>query len=103
MNDTSHGLIGFESSAVDRLDRSGGSVAESAGRRPGRRRLVGFAALGLGSIERPMERPPNKITGANSRPAWPFEAQGLRRRALVVGRHGRYHGGAAVAQFCRSA
>jgi len=44
---------------------------------------------------------PNKVTGANSRPASQFESQGLRRRALVVERHRRYHGGAAVAQFCR--
>jgi hypothetical protein len=44
---------------------------------------------------------PNKITGANSRPAPPFESRGLRRRALMIERHGRYHGGAAVAQFCR--
>ena len=45
----------------------------------------------------------NKITGPNSRPALQFESQGLRRRTPVVERHGRYHGGAAVAQFCRSA
>jgi hypothetical protein len=44
---------------------------------------------------------PNKITGANSRPASQFDSRGLRRRALVVGSHGRYHGGAAVAQFRR--
>ena len=43
----------------------------------------------------------NKVTGANSRPASQFESRGLRRRALVVEGHGRYHGGAAVAQFCR--
>ena len=43
----------------------------------------------------------NKITGANSRPASQFESRGLRRRALVVERHERYHGGAAVAQFGR--
>jgi hypothetical protein len=43
----------------------------------------------------------HQITGANSRPASPFESRGLRRRALVVGHHGRYHGGAAVAQFWR--
>jgi hypothetical protein len=42
---------------------------------------------------------PNKVTGANSRPASQFESRGLRRRALVVESHGRYHGGAAVAQF----
>jgi hypothetical protein len=48
-----------------------------------------------------MAVPPNKITGANSRPDSQFESRGLRRRALVVGSHGRYHGGAAVAQFCR--
>jgi hypothetical protein len=46
---------------------------------------------------------PNKITGADSRPASPFERRGLRRRALVVESQGRYHGGAAVAQFGRSA
>jgi hypothetical protein len=34
-------------------------------------------------------RLPNKVTGANSRPALQFES------------HGRYHGGAAVAQFYR--
>ena len=45
----------------------------------------------------------NKVTGANSRPASQFESRGLRRRALVFERHGRYHGGAAVAQFDRSA
>ena len=41
----------------------------------------------------------NKITGANSRPASQFERRGLRQRVLVVERHARYHGGAAVAQF----
>ena len=46
---------------------------------------------------------PNKVTGANSRPASQFEGRGLRRHALVVERRGRYHGGAAVAQFVRSA
>jgi len=45
--------------------------------------------------------PANKITGANSRPASEFESPRLRRCALVVEGHGRYHGGAAVAQFCR--
>jgi hypothetical protein len=45
---------------------------------------------------------PNKITGANSHPASQFESRGLRQRARVVERHARYHGGAAVAQFCRS-
>jgi hypothetical protein len=44
---------------------------------------------------------PNKITGANSRPASQFESHGFRRCALVVESRGRYHGGAAVAQFCR--
>jgi hypothetical protein len=48
-----------------------------------------------------MKKPPNKITGANSHPASQFESRGLRRRALVVESHGRYHGGAAVAQFWR--
>jgi hypothetical protein len=43
----------------------------------------------------------NKITGANSRPASQFESRGLRRWALVGESHGRYHGGAAVAQFGR--
>ena len=46
---------------------------------------------------------PNKITGANSRPASQFQSRGLQRRALVVGSRGRYHGGAAVADLCRSA
>lgn len=50
-----------------------------------------------------MDTAPNKLTGANSRPALQFERRGLRRCALVVERHGRYHGGAAVAQFGRSA
>lgn len=45
----------------------------------------------------------NQVTGANSRPASQFESRGLRRRALIVGSDGRSHGGAAVAQFCRSA
>jgi hypothetical protein len=44
---------------------------------------------------------PNKITGANSRPASQFEGRELRRCAPVVESHGRYHGGAAFAQFCR--
>jgi hypothetical protein len=44
----------------------------------------------------------NKVTGAKSRPAAPFGSRGLRRRALLFERRGRYHGGAAVAQFCRS-
>jgi len=52
-------------------------------------------------IATPIERRPNKITGANSRPASQFESRGLRRLALVVESHRRYHGGAAVAQFCR--
>jgi hypothetical protein len=43
---------------------------------------------------------PKQITGANSRPASQFESRRLRRRVLVVGSRGRYHGGAAVAQFC---
>jgi hypothetical protein len=43
----------------------------------------------------------HKVTAANSRPASQFESRGLRRRALVVESHGHYHGGAAVAQFCR--
>ena len=46
---------------------------------------------------------PNKVTGANSRPASQFERQGLRQRLLDCGSHGRHHRGAAVAQFCRSA
>jgi hypothetical protein len=45
---------------------------------------------------------PKKITGANSRPALQSESQELRRRAPVVGSLRCYHGGAAVAQFCRS-
>jgi hypothetical protein len=48
-------------------------------------------------------RSPNKITGANSRPASQFESHGLRRRALVVESRGRYRDGAAVAQLGRSA
>jgi hypothetical protein len=44
----------------------------------------------------------NKITGANSRPASQFESRGLRRCAPVGESRGRYHGGAAVAQFWRS-
>ena len=44
-----------------------------------------------------------KITGANSRPALQFESRWLRRRAPVVESQRRYHGGAAVAQFCGSA
>ena len=44
------------------------------------------------------DRAPNKLTGANSRPASQFERRGLRRRALVVERHGHYDGGAAVAR-----
>lgn len=44
---------------------------------------------------------PNQVTGANSRPASPFERRRLRRRTLVVESHGRYDGGAAVAQFVR--
>lgn len=44
---------------------------------------------------------PNKLTGANSRPASQFAGRRLRRCALVVESHGRHHGGAAVAQFCR--
>jgi len=64
------------------------------------------AALDLGrrgieQIVSEMIRTPNKVTGANSRPALQFESRGLRRHALVVESHGRYHGGAAVAQFCR--
>ena len=50
---------------------------------------------------RTTNREPNKVTGANSRPASQFERRGLRRRALVVGRRGHHHGGAAVAQFWR--
>ena len=42
-----------------------------------------------------------KVTGANSRPASQFRSRGLRQCALVVESHGRYHGGAAVAQFRR--
>ncbi len=34
---------------------------------------------------------PNKITGANSRPALPFDRRALRRRALVVGSRRRRH------------
>ena len=42
---------------------------------------------------------PNKVTGANSRPASQFESRGLRRCALVAASHGRQHGGAAVADM----
>jgi len=45
---------------------------------------------------------PGPYPAANSRPASQFESRGLRRRALVVESRGRYHGGAAVAQFGRS-
>lgn len=41
----------------------------------------------------------NKGAGASSRPATQCVSRGLRRRALVVERHERYHGGAAVAQL----
>jgi len=44
---------------------------------------------------------PGPYPAANSRPASQFESRGLRRGALVHGGRGRYHGGAAVAQFCR--
>lgn len=47
------------------------------------------------------KRQPNKSTGAKSRPASQIESPGLRRYALVFESQGRYHGGAAVAQFCR--
>jgi hypothetical protein len=50
---------------------------------------------------KPIRKVPNKITGANSRPALQFERRGFRRCVLVVATHARYHGGAAVAQFCR--
>ncbi len=44
---------------------------------------------------------PNKITGANNRPALQFESHRLRRRAPVVESRGHFYGGAAVAQFWR--
>jgi len=44
---------------------------------------------------------PKQITGANSRPASQFVCRGLLRCAQVVESRGRYHGGAAVAQFWR--
>lgn len=47
------------------------------------------------------ERTPNKVTRANNRPASQFESRRLRQGALVVERHERYHGEAAVAQFYR--
>jgi hypothetical protein len=50
---------------------------------------------------RELQRVPNKFTGANSRPASQFERRGLRGRPLAIESHGRHHGGAAVAQFCR--
>ena len=46
-------------------------------------------------------RMPNKVTGANSRPASQFQSQGLRRCVLVADSRERYHGGASVAQFGR--
>jgi hypothetical protein len=45
----------------------------------------------------------NKSVEPNRRPASQFESRGLWRCAPVVESHGRYHGGAAVAQFCRYA
>ena len=44
---------------------------------------------------------PGPYPAANSRPASQFESRGLRRRAPVLDGPRRYHGGAAVAQFCR--
>jgi len=44
---------------------------------------------------------PGPYPAANSRPASQFGSRGLRRRALVIESHGRYHGGAAVSQFWR--
>jgi hypothetical protein len=41
----------------------------------------------------------NKGTGANSRPASQFDNPRLRWSVLVCGGHGRYHGGAAVAEL----
>jgi hypothetical protein len=78
-------------------------LTESAGRLPSMQRPGASTALGLRSVEIEMERTPNQITGANSRPAGQFESRGLRPRAPVVGSRSRHHGGAAVAQFCRSA
>jgi hypothetical protein len=85
MNDTSRDFAGWELAAVDRFDRRGGSLSGSE------------------IMRVQLERTPNKITGANSRPASQFESRGLRPRAPVVGSRSRHHGGAAVAQFCRSA
>jgi hypothetical protein len=64
-----------------------------------------WALLGLGGLlfwwyGRRKKRA-NKSAGANSRPASQFESQGLQRRVSVCGGHGRYHGGAAVAQLGR--
>jgi len=47
-----------------------------------------------------MQRP-NKITGANSRPALQFGRRGLQRHAPVFGSQERYHGGPAVVLYCR--
>jgi hypothetical protein len=69
---------------------TGSGVAEYSVYVPMRRRQVDMTIT-----------PPNKITGANSLPASQFESQGLRRRAPVVESRRHYHGGAAVAQFCR--
>ncbi len=63
--------------------------------------LLGGGVLMVWFRRKRHERRGYKITGANSRPASQFEGRGLRRRALVVERHERYHGEAALAQFCR--
>jgi hypothetical protein len=60
MNDTSHGFAGREPWAVQRLDRCGCSLAESAGRREGPRRSGGPAPFGLGSFWIQIERTSNK-------------------------------------------
>lgn len=84
------------------LQKATGSFRPTLG---GRLRFVsvGVRALRVG-VQQPMhllttQRPPNKATGVNSRPASPFES----RRALLVESHGRCSGGADVAQFCRQA
>jgi hypothetical protein len=58
--------------------------------------LMGFAGFAIFLTGKP-----NKVTGTNSRPASQFESRGLRRHTLVLESRGRYHGGAAVAQFWR--
>ncbi len=48
-----------------------------------------------------LEMMPNKVNGANSRPASQVESRGLRQGDLVVEPHRRYQVGATAAQFSR--